>query len=221
MLFLGLGSGLGTALVDDGRVVALELAHLPYQGPDVRGSARPARPRRRSAKRRGARSCSKARSCCAPRWPRNTSCSAAATCGCSTSCPTAFAAATTTRRSKAAFARGISPEPATPAAVAARSARGRSRRASTCAICSRRIPARADRFFLEVGEHLFIDYSKNLITQDSMTALVRAGAQDRRRGAARSDVRRRADQRHRDSARCCTSRCAIARTGRCRSTAAT
>ena len=31
MLFLGLGSGLGTALVDDGRVVALELAHLPYQ----------------------------------------------------------------------------------------------------------------------------------------------------------------------------------------------
>ena len=32
MLFLGLGSGLGTALVDDGRVVALELAHLPYKG---------------------------------------------------------------------------------------------------------------------------------------------------------------------------------------------
>ena len=31
MLFLGLGSGLGTALVDDGRVVALELAHLPYK----------------------------------------------------------------------------------------------------------------------------------------------------------------------------------------------
>jgi len=31
MLFLGLGSGLGTALVDDGRVVALELAHLPFR----------------------------------------------------------------------------------------------------------------------------------------------------------------------------------------------
>src|SRR5918993_2084036 len=31
MLFLGLGSGLGTSLVDDGRVVALELAHLPYR----------------------------------------------------------------------------------------------------------------------------------------------------------------------------------------------
>ena len=31
MLFLGLGSGLGTALVDEGRVVALELAHLPFK----------------------------------------------------------------------------------------------------------------------------------------------------------------------------------------------
>ncbi len=33
-------------------------------------------------------------------------------------------------------------------------------------------PRRAERFFLTVGKHLFIDYSKNLITQDSMTALV-------------------------------------------------
>jgi predicted NBD/HSP70 family sugar kinase len=32
MLFIGLGSGLGTALVDEGRVVALELAHFPYKG---------------------------------------------------------------------------------------------------------------------------------------------------------------------------------------------
>ena len=31
MLFLGLGSGLGTALVNDGQVVPLELAHLPYR----------------------------------------------------------------------------------------------------------------------------------------------------------------------------------------------
>ena len=31
MLFIGLGSGLGTALVDEGRVVPLELAHLPYK----------------------------------------------------------------------------------------------------------------------------------------------------------------------------------------------
>ena len=31
MLFVGLGSGLGTALVDDGHLVPLELAHLPYR----------------------------------------------------------------------------------------------------------------------------------------------------------------------------------------------
>jgi ROK family len=31
MLFLGLGTGLGTTLVQDGVVVPLELAHLPYQ----------------------------------------------------------------------------------------------------------------------------------------------------------------------------------------------
>jgi polyphosphate glucokinase len=31
MLFLGLGTGLGSALVDDGKVEPLELAHLPYR----------------------------------------------------------------------------------------------------------------------------------------------------------------------------------------------
>jgi len=31
MLFVGLGSGLGTALVDEGAVVAMELAHLPFK----------------------------------------------------------------------------------------------------------------------------------------------------------------------------------------------
>jgi predicted NBD/HSP70 family sugar kinase len=31
MLFMGLGTGLGTALVVDGRVVPLEIAHLPYR----------------------------------------------------------------------------------------------------------------------------------------------------------------------------------------------
>src|SRR6187402_2421235 len=35
MLFLGLGSGLGSALVEDGRVVGLELAHFPYEGQTI------------------------------------------------------------------------------------------------------------------------------------------------------------------------------------------
>ena len=34
MLFLGLGTGLGTAIVENGRVEALELAHLPYRNGD-------------------------------------------------------------------------------------------------------------------------------------------------------------------------------------------
>jgi polyphosphate glucokinase len=32
MLFLGLGTGLGTALIQDGALIPLELAHLPYHG---------------------------------------------------------------------------------------------------------------------------------------------------------------------------------------------
>jgi hypothetical protein len=31
MLFLGLGTGLGTALIVDGAIVPMELAHLPYK----------------------------------------------------------------------------------------------------------------------------------------------------------------------------------------------
>lgn len=31
MLFLGLGTGLGSALIDNGRILAMELAHLPYR----------------------------------------------------------------------------------------------------------------------------------------------------------------------------------------------
>ena len=36
MLFLGLGTGLGSALIIDGALEPMELAHLPYtQGPHV------------------------------------------------------------------------------------------------------------------------------------------------------------------------------------------
>ena len=37
MLFLGLGTGLGSALIVDGTVEPMELGHLPYQEEDVRG----------------------------------------------------------------------------------------------------------------------------------------------------------------------------------------
>jgi hypothetical protein len=59
---------------------------LSVQGSDVRGRARPAWPGA-LGEERGERPCSKARSCCAPRSPPNTSCSAAATCDCSRDLP--------------------------------------------------------------------------------------------------------------------------------------
>ena len=37
MLFLGLGTGLGTTLIVDGIIEPMELAHLPYQEGHVRG----------------------------------------------------------------------------------------------------------------------------------------------------------------------------------------
>ena len=110
MLFLGLGSGLGTALVDEGRVVPLELAHFALPRQDLRGLLG-----RRGLDELGEdewkRSSWTARSCCAPRSPPSMSCSAAATCGCSTTCRTASGAAATTRPSKAASAPGIGRRP--------------------------------------------------------------------------------------------------------------
>ena len=198
MLFLGLGSGLGTALVDDGQVVALELAHLPFKRPDLRGPARPARLEvaRRSAS--GVPSSSKARSCCARRSRLNMSSWAAATSACSNRSPTDFAAATMRRRSRAAFAPGNRSHSARAAdsslsALSAHAPRQHLRELFQAD------PARAERFSLNVGEHLFIDYSKNLITDRCRGRARGSGAQDRRRDAARSDVRRRADQQHRAS----------------------
>ena len=43
MLFLGLGTGLGSALIVDGSVLAMELAHLPYKERKLRGLRRHSR----------------------------------------------------------------------------------------------------------------------------------------------------------------------------------
>ena len=43
MLFLGLGTGLGSALIVDGTVLPMELGHLPFSQGDVRGLRRRAR----------------------------------------------------------------------------------------------------------------------------------------------------------------------------------
>jgi hypothetical protein len=47
MLFLGLGTGLGTALIVEGVVAPMEVSHLPYKERDLRELCRPRRPRTR------------------------------------------------------------------------------------------------------------------------------------------------------------------------------
>src|SRR6478672_3431003 len=51
MLFLGLGTGLGSALAVDGRVAPMELGHLPYRGGTFEGYVGEASRRERGLKR--------------------------------------------------------------------------------------------------------------------------------------------------------------------------
>ena len=186
MLFLGLGSGLGTALVDDGRIVALELAHLPFKdqtfedllgqrglkalGED-RWRAVGAR-RRRTAARRGGRGIrGPGRRQRAPVRPAAAAFSARAQrqgvrgrlsrVGCGGAARGPLAKASTFAKARGTSRRRRSP--LAPLASFAPRAHLRELFAND--------PQRAERFFLTVGKHLFVDYSKNLITQDSMTAL--------------------------------------------------
>jgi glucose-6-phosphate isomerase len=164
MLFLGLGSGLGTALVDDGRIVALELAHLPYRDQTFedllgqRGLNALGEERWRAAVLEGAELL---RAAVAAEYivlgggnvrlfkdlPPNI------------------------RRghNDKAFEGGFrawqtSESPLK--SLASFAPRQHLRE------LFEQDPGRAQRFFLTVGQHLFVDYSKNLITQDSMTALL-------------------------------------------------
>ena len=105
MLFLGLGTGLGSALVADGYVQPMELAHLPFRKKtfeDYVGE----QPSRSAARSAGVRTFSTLSARCRPRSSRTTSCSAAGTRSCSRSCPTASCWATTRTRSKAGSASG-------------------------------------------------------------------------------------------------------------------
>jgi glucose-6-phosphate isomerase len=173
MLFLGLGSGLGTALVEDGRVVPLELAHLPYQDTtfeDVlgqRGLNALGVDNWRAAVLEGAELLRAAVAAeyvvvgggnvrlfdtLPPKFRRG--------------------------HNDKAFEGGFRAwEPAEGAVAPAKV--DASPLQSLGAFAPRRHlrelfaqdPERAQRFFLAVGNHLFVDYSKNLITLDSMTAL--------------------------------------------------
>jgi glucose-6-phosphate isomerase len=169
MLFLGLGSGLGTALVDDGRIVALELAHLPYKDQtfeDVLGQ-------------RGLNALGedawRAAVLEAAELLRAAVAAEYVVLGGGNirlfkSLPDNVHRGSNDKAFEGGFRAWESPDA------------DRHDRSSLEALASfaprehlrdlfAADPGRAQRFFLQVGDHLFVDYSKNLITQDSMAAL--------------------------------------------------
>jgi glucose-6-phosphate isomerase len=169
MLFVGLGSGLGTALVDEGRVVALELAHLPFKDQtfeDLLGQ--------RGLKALGEE-----------RW-RTVVLEGAELLRAAVAAEYVVLGGGNARlfdELPARFRRGHNDKAFEGGFRAWEHAgprdAGASGLAALAAFAPRehlrelfaKDPRRAERFFLTVGRHLFIDYSKNLITQNSMTAL--------------------------------------------------
>ena len=172
MLFLGLGSGLGTALVDDGRIVALELAHLPFRDQtfeDLLGQ-------------RGLTALGE------QRW-RETVLEGAELLRGAVAAEYIVLGGGNVRlfgdlppnirrgHNDKAFEGGFRAWNA--------SASGEDGLKSLASFAPRhhlrelfrQDPARAQQFFLTAGEHLFIDYSKNLITPEAMTALFQLARQ--------------------------------------------
>ena len=169
MLFLGLGSGLGTALVDDGRVVSLEFAHFPFKDQtfeDILGQ--------RGLVTLGEDEWKKAVIEGAELLRAATAAEYVVLGGGNvrffTELPPRFRRGHNDKAFEGGFRAWDAPEP---------SATSPSPLESLAAFAPQRHlrelfaddPDRAETFFLPVGRHLFIDYSKNLITRDSMTAL--------------------------------------------------
>ena len=168
MLFLGLGSGLGTTLVDDGRIVALELAHLPFKDQTFedllgqRGLAALGEDRWRAVVLEAAEVL---RAAVAAEYVVLGGGNARLF----DQLPPRFRRGHNDKAFEGGFRAWDAAEPPeggsplTTLASFAPRAHLRELFAND--------PQRAERFFLTVGKHLFVDYSKNLITQDSMTAL--------------------------------------------------
>ncbi|MGH9218027.1 MAG: hypothetical protein ACRD1W_01920, partial [Vicinamibacterales bacterium] len=169
MLFLGLGSGLGTALVDDGRLVALELAHLPFKDQTFedllgqRGLTALGEQRWREAVLEGAELL---RAGVAAEYIVL----GGGNVRLFEDLPPHIRRGHNDKAFEGGFRAwkmsGSSEGDKSPLKSLASFAPRHHLRE-----LFRHDPARAQRFFLTVGEHLFIDYSKNLITPDAMTAL--------------------------------------------------
>ena len=169
MLFIGLGSGLGTALVDDGRVVALELAHFPYKGQTLedvlgqRGLAALGEAAWKAAVLEGAELL---RAAMAAEYIVLGGGNARLF----ETLPDGVRRGHNDKAFEGGFRAWDRPEiagggPSPLEALSSFAPREHLRELFA------KDPSRAQTFFLTVGGHLFIDYSKNLITPDSMTAL--------------------------------------------------
>ena len=181
MLFLGLGSGLGTALVEDGRVVPLELAHLPFKDQTFedllgqRGLKALGEERWRAAVFEGAEILRAAVAAeyvvigggnvrllpdLPPRFRRG--------------------------HNDKAFEGGIRAWKGEAGDASEADEKRRPLREMSSLKPRQHLrelfeqdPERATRFFASVGDQLFVDYSKNLVTQETMAALFQLA---RRRG---------------------------------------
>jgi glucose-6-phosphate isomerase len=169
MLFVGLGSGLGTALVDDGRVVALELAHFPYKGrtlEDVLGQRGLAALGEEAWKAAVLEGAELMRAALAAEYVvlggGNVRLFA--------DLPKGFHRGSNDKAFEGGFRAWDQPEIASVTDSPLKALSTFAPRQHLRELFATD-PGRADRFFVKVGDHLFIDYSKNLISQDSMTAL--------------------------------------------------
>jgi glucose-6-phosphate isomerase len=175
MLFIGLGSGLGTALVDEGRVVALELAHFPYKNQtleDLMGQRGLVALGEEEWKKVVIEGAQLLRAAMAAEYIVIGGGNARLF----DTLPEGFRRGHNDKAFEGGF-RAWDPLEANVAGISAPSAASPLKTLASFAPREHlrelfeKDPARAERFFLKVGEHLFIDYSKNLVTQDSMTAL--------------------------------------------------
>ncbi len=171
MLFLGLGSGLGTALVDDGRVVALEFAHFPFKDStleDVLGQ--------RGLKALGEDAWRAAVLEAAELLRAATAAEYVVLGGGNVRLFEQLPANMRRGHNDKAFEGGFraweAAEPSAPSGGSPLTALASFAPRETLRELFAQDPERARRFFLTVGKHLFIDYSKNLISDDSMRALM-------------------------------------------------
>ena len=169
MLFLGLGSGLGTALVDDGRVVALELAHLPFKGQtfeDLLGQ--------RGLKALGEDEWKKAVLEGAELLRAAVAAEYIVLGGGNVrlfdTLPDRVRRGHNDKAFEGGFRAWAQPEIADAATSPLKALATHAPREHLRDLFAND-PKRAERFFVKVGGHLFIDYSKNLIDERSMKAL--------------------------------------------------